>query len=46
MKEALTDKGNGMKAMIKRWKATGASKEKIKELTKFMEKWEAEMNEE
>ena len=45
-KEVLTDKVNGMKAVIKRWKATGASEEKIKELTKAMKKWEATLNEE
>ena len=45
-KKARTDKIDGMKAMIKRWKATGASEEKINELTKAMEKWEAKLNEE
>ena len=37
-KEAPTEKVDGMKAMNKRWKATGAGEEKIAELTKSMEK--------
>ena len=34
-----------MKAMIKRWKAGGATEEKITELTTAMEKWEAKLDE-
>ena len=45
-KEALTNKVDGMKAMIKRWNATGTSEEKIAQLTESMKKWEAKLNEE
>ena len=44
-KEAINDKVEGMKAMIKRWKAGGATEEKITELTTAMEKWEAKLDE-
>ena len=39
-KEALTDKVDCMKTMIKRWKATGASEEKLAQLTASILKWE------
>ena len=46
MKEALADKVSGMKAMLRRWKATVANEDKIAELAAAIEKWEAKRDKE
>ena len=45
-KEALMDKVSGMKAMLRRWKATDAHEDKIAKLAAVIEKLEAKRDEE
>ena len=44
-KEALADNVSGMKKMLRRWKTTDVSKEKIAELETAVEHWEAKRDE-